>query len=86
MQGAIKANNGIMKPMRDNPPQQYRPAFRRLWDGREYAKIYGTNDRNGNKVCKVFFPDGKTEIIRDARAPVSTDKWYKTMCGLRYSK
>jgi hypothetical protein len=60
--------------------------MRKLWDGREFVKINSANDKNGNKVSKVFFPDGHTEIIKDARLPITSDKWYKSLSGMRKSK
>jgi len=57
-----------------------------LFDGREYIKMHAAMDKNGNKVAKVFFPDGHTEIIKDARLPLSSDKFYKSLSGLYGSK
>lgn len=60
--------------------------LKQLFNGRWYYKIYGANDNNGNKVCKVFYIEGDTEYIKDPRLPLSTDKFYKSMSGLRRSK
>lgn len=60
--------------------------MRTLWDGREVVKIHAAMDINGNKVCKVFYPDGKTEIIKDARMPLTSDKFYRSLSGLYKSK
>jgi hypothetical protein len=58
----------------------------RLFDGREYIKLYTALDLNGNKVAKVFFANGIIEMIKDARLPLSGDKFYKSLSGLRQSK
>lgn len=59
---------------------------RTLYDGRKYLKLYATNDVNGNKVAKVFFMDGSVEYVKDARLPLTSDKFYRTLPGLRASK
>lgn len=57
-----------------------------LFNGKEYTKFNAAMDRNGNKVCKVFYPDGTTEVIKDPRMPLSSDKFYKSLSGLYKSK
>lgn len=48
------------------------------------------NDRNGNKVIKVFYADGTNEIIRGSEVYMFPqylrDKFYRSMQGLRNSK
>ena len=53
-----------------------------LFDGREYVKIHAVMDKNGNKIAKVFFADGHTEVVKDARLPWSSDKFYKSLSAL----
>jgi len=59
---------------------------RHLWDGREYIKIHKAMDVNGNGVGKVFFTNGTTEIIKDSRLPIVSDKFYKSLSGLYRSR
>ena len=59
------------------------------YNGKQYTKFYKTHDINGNPIIKVFYTNGKTEIIRGADAytfPHSCDKYYKSLSGLYQSK
>lgn len=47
---------------------------------------YSTLDKNGNKVAKIFYVDGTTEIVRSPLLPWSSDKFYKSLSGLYASK
>jgi hypothetical protein len=58
---------------------------KQLWDGREYIEIYTAMDINGNKTAKVFFTNGTVEIIKDARLPLTCDRFYRSVAGLRRS-
>lgn len=60
--------------------------IRQMFNGKMYYKLYSTLDINGNKIAKVFYMDGTTEIISDARLPLHSDKVYKSISGLRRSK
>lgn len=60
--------------------------IRQLFNGKYFYKMYTAMDNNGNKVAKVFYMDGTTEIIKDARLPLHSDKVYKSLGGLRKSK
>lgn len=60
--------------------------LRTLFNGKQYYKIYCALDKNGNKIAKVFYVDGTTEIVRDPRLPLSSDKFYKSLSGLYASK
>lgn len=57
-----------------------------LFNGKEYIAFHAAMDVNGNKVAKVFYSDGTTEIVKDARLPLTSDKFYKSLSGLRSSK
>lgn len=58
-----------------------------LPDGRSYVAYNAANDLNGNKVCKVLFPDGSIEYLRDSRMPISGHRqWYRTLSGLYKSR
>lgn len=59
---------------------------RELFDGRKYLKLYATNDINGNKIAKEFFVDGTVEYVKDARLTLTSDKFYRTLSGLRASR
>lgn len=56
------------------------------WNGKEVKKWYSAMDRNGNKVGKIFYTDGASEITRSSLLPWSSDKHYKSMSGLYQSK
>ncbi|QHJ85075.1 MAG: hypothetical protein [Bacteriophage sp.] len=56
------------------------------WNGKPVKKWHSAMDRNGNKVGKIFYEDGTTEIWRDARLPRTSDKFYKSLSGLYGSK
>lgn len=60
--------------------------IKQLFNGRWYYKIYAANDNNGNKVAKVFYMDNTIEFLKDPRIPISCDKFYKSLSGLRKSK
>jgi hypothetical protein len=60
--------------------------LRHLWDGRTYLGIHTTVTTNGNKIAKVFFTNGTSEIIKDPRLPLKSDKSYKSLSGLRASR
>lgn len=63
-----------------------RERIRQLFNGKYFYKIYTAMDANGNKIAKVFYMDGTSEIIKDARLPLHSDKTYKSIPGLRKSK
>lgn len=56
------------------------------WNGKPVIKWHSAMDKNGNKVGKIFYQDGTTEIIRDARLLWTSDKFYKSLSGLYSSK
>lgn len=59
------------------------------WNGKPVKKWYSAMDRNGNKVAKIFYEDGATEIVRGGNAaqlPWTSDKHYKSLSGLYGSK
>lgn len=59
------------------------------YNGKQIKKVYSALDRNGNKVLKVFYTDGTTEIIRGGNIylfPIISDKHYKSLSGLYSSK
>lgn len=56
------------------------------WNGKPVKKWHSAMDRNGNKVGKIFYEDGKTEITRSPMLPWSSDKLYKSMSGLYGSR
>lgn len=61
----------------------------KTYNGKEVKKVYSTNDRNGNKILKVFYTDNTTEIIRGSKVydfSVINDKHYKSLSGLYASK
>ena len=58
----------------------------KTWNGKPVWKWYSTLDKNGNKVAKIFYVDGKTEIVRSLLLPWSSDKFYKSLSGLYASK
>ena len=46
-------------------------------------------DINGNKIGKIFYEDGATEIVRGGNAstlPWTSDKYYKSLSGLYGSR
>ncbi len=57
-----------------------------LFNGKEYIAFHAAMDVNGNKVAKVFYTDGSTEIIKDPRLPLTSDKFYNSLSGLYRSK
>ena len=57
-----------------------------LFNGKEYIAFHAAMDVNGNKVAKVFYTDGTTEIIRDARLPLTSAKFYHSLSSLYRSK
>ena len=56
------------------------------WNNKPVIKWHSAMDRNGNKVAKIFYQDGTTEIVRDARLPWTSDRFYKSLSGLYGSK
>ena len=57
----------------------------KMWKGKAVYKWYSAMDINGNKVAKIFYVDGKTEIVKGGNAcllPWSSDKFYKSLSGL----
>lgn len=56
------------------------------WNGKAVLKWHSATDKNGNKVGKIFYQDGTTEIVRDAKLPWISDKFYKSLSGLYSSK
>lgn len=58
-------------------------------NGKAYVRLHGALDLNGNKILKIFYADGSTEILRGSWVysfPNSVDKFYKSLSGLRNSK
>lgn len=53
-----------------------------LFNGKRCFKIHACNDLNGNKLCKAFYIDGTSELIKNAQMPISVDKMYKSISGL----
>lgn len=61
----------------------------REYNGKEIKKVHSALNRNGNKILKVFYADGTSEIIRGAHVydfPIISDKFYKSLSGLYASK
>ncbi|UWF83699.1 MAG: hypothetical protein [Bacteriophage sp.] len=58
----------------------------KMWKGKAVYKWYSAMDINGNKVAKIFYVDGTTEIVRSPLLPWSSDKFYKSLSGLYASK
>lgn len=58
----------------------------KTWNGKTVWKWYSTLDKNGNKVAKIFYVDGTTEITRSLLLPLTSDKHYKSLSGLYNSK
>jgi hypothetical protein len=58
----------------------------KTWNGKTVWKWYSTLDKNGNKVAKIFYVDGTTEITRSPLLPLTSDKHYKSLSGLYNSK
>lgn len=58
----------------------------KTWNGKPVWKWYSTLDKNGNKVAKIFYVDGTTEIVRSPLLPLTSDKHYKSLSGLYNSK
>lgn len=59
------------------------------WNGKPVKKWNSAMDQNGNKVGKIFYEDGTTEIVRGGNAaqlPWTSDKNYKSLSGLYGSK
>lgn len=59
------------------------------YKGKAVYKWYTTNDINGNKIAKIFYVDGTTEIVRGSDTyllPIISDKHYKSLSGLYASK
>lgn len=57
----------------------------KTWKGKPVWKWYHTLDKNGNKVAKIFYVDGTTDIVKGGNAcllPWSSDKFYKSLSGL----
>ena len=42
----------------------------KTWNGKPVWKWYSTLDKNGNKVAKIFYVDGTTEIVRSRLLPL----------------
>ena len=58
-----------------------------LPDGRAYVRYNAAMDVNGNKVCKVWFSDGRFEYVRDTRMHIGDyDRFYSSLNGLYRSK
>lgn len=61
----------------------------KVWNGKPVKKWHSAMDQNGNKVGKIFYEDGTTEIVRGGNAaqlPWINDKNYKSLSGLYGSK
>jgi hypothetical protein len=59
------------------------------WNGKPVKKIYTATNKNGNRVGKVFYTDGTTEMVNGDKAlylPLWPDKVYKSVSGLYRSK
>ena len=50
-----------------------------MWKGKAVYKWYSAMDKNGNKVAKLFYVDGTTEIVKSPLLPWSSDKFYKSV-------
>lgn len=58
----------------------------KTWKGKAVYKWYSAMDINGNKVAKIFYVDGTTEIVKSPLLPLTSDKHYKSLSGLYNSK
>ena len=58
----------------------------KMWKGKAVYKWYSAMDINGNKVAKLFYVDGTTEITRSPLLPLTSDKHYKSLSGLYSSR
>lgn len=56
------------------------------FEGKSVYKWHSALDKNGNKVAKLFYVGGGTEIVRSPLLPWSSDKFYKSLSGLYASK
>jgi hypothetical protein len=59
------------------------------FENKEVIKYHAAHDINGNKIAKLFYADGTTEIVRGSRSctlPIVSDKFYKSLSGLYRSK
>lgn len=56
------------------------------WNGKPVKKWHSAMDRNGNKVAKIFYEDGTTEITKSSLLPWTSDKHYKSLSGLYGSR
>lgn len=59
------------------------------WNGKPVKKWNCAMDRNGNKVAKIFYEDGTTEIVKGGQAallPWASDKFYRSLSGLYGSR
>lgn len=58
--------------------------------GKEVTHYNAANGINGNKILKVFYTDGTSEIVRSSEVymfPLQLrNKFYRSMSGLRNSK
>lgn len=57
-----------------------------MWKGKAVYKWYSAMDKNGNKIAKLFYVDGTTEIVKSSLLPLISDKHYKSLSGLYNSK
>lgn len=57
-----------------------------MWKVKAVYKWYSAMDKNGNKVAKLFYVDGTTEIVKSPLLPLTSDKHYKSLSGLYNSK
>ena len=63
--------------------------MQRTYRGKQIVKVYSANDRNGNRVLKLFYAGGTTEILRGSDTyafPIISDKHYKSLSGLYQSR
>lgn len=56
------------------------------WNCKPVKKWHCAMDRNGNKVAKIFYADGTTEITRSPMLPWTSDKFYRSLSGLYGSR
>lgn len=60
-----------------------------IFEGKSVYKWHSALDKNGNKVAKLFYVGGGTEIVKGSRVlmlPILSDKFYHSLSGLYNSK
>lgn len=56
------------------------------WNRKPVKKWHSAIDKNGNKVSKIFYEGGTTEIVRSALLPWTSNKFYRSLSGLYGSR